>query len=776
MSQTSGSLGKSSTSSNFSSTVVSGETNPTMKDKNLTGAPPRPSSAATSNSAVQANSTSSAATPNSAVQANSTSSAATPNSVVQANNTPSAATSTSVVQAKTLRAKQATTLLNQDLLKAKVGTAKDEPSAAKKPRLLGRANPVNMNAIQALEEETSVASKVKFDAVSFERVVGRVKAVLSSLQAGEVERIEGNTNSVLERLVNKTSGFPRKVFEFCHAFVSLSACQRTKVPQYPTMKQSSYLSTNYAFVRQVGAGKFGQVGEYVDKRRNTKVAIKSVTTDHDSHLFEACTPSTFELVVREVSALKNLSSSGVTPKYVEDFGVLSPTGKLTVYIVMEFIEGQMLKSCENNLSQQNILSVQTAISTLHARGYVHNDAHSKNIIVRNDQTVCIIDLGFARTFEDFKLELKRDNSTAMTKPAYKGDMSALVLRVLTCLGVIDLELGITDDDLAMLQPSLDLLRGVLDEAKRARGVFTPKTFNNLVKRLSVKVNSLSQVELLEATKRALPYFNTKADSTERYKTVLGMVGACYQPNLVVTDLPVKTKDEVRSLFSVLNMSNKAVRCVHPTYGKVAVWRRGGVSRKADLIALKALKDVDQGNVARFVDAFLCDYDALPSEADLNNNAPWWNTLLRTKTNNNQSTKSFAQKAKVETQGSQSETVSKNSEQQTLFVVVQDADGAKVSSLPKEVASTPRRLAKEVLASLHAKNIVVHSPDDLLNDFVWDGQKLFFNYWPHLAYSEDMLKDALMTDVTQIYDNHDDGLDVRTNLIAALLTKNKITVF
>ncbi len=682
---------------------------------------------------------------------------------------------------------------------------KDEQSAAKKPRLLGRANPVNMNAIQALEEEASFAGKAKFDVVSFERVVGRVKAVLSSLQAGEVERIESNTNSMLESLLDKTSGFPRKVFEFCHAFVSLSSCQRTKVPQYPTMKQSSYLSTNYVLVRQVGAGKFGQVGEYVDKRRNTKVAIKSVTTDHDSHLFEACTPSTFELVVREVSALKNLSSSGVTPKYVEDFGVLSPTGKLTVYIVMEFIEGQTLKSCENNLSQQNILNVQTALSTLHSRGYVHNDAHSKNIIVRNDQTVCIIDLGFARTFEDFKLELKKDNLTAMTKPAYKGDMSSLVLRLLTCLGVIDLELNITDDKLAkLLQPSLKLLHNVLDEVKRAQAVFTPKLFYDLVKRLSVKVNSLSQVELLEATKRVLPYFNTKTDSKERYKTVLGMVGACYQPNLVVTDLPVKTKDEVKSAFFVVNMSNKGVRCVHPTYGKVVVWRRDTVSRKADLIALKALKDVNQGNVVRFIDAFLCDFDALPSEADLTNNEAWWDTVLRTKTDNTKSNNKqpSAQESKSNNkqpsaqasksnnkqpsakesksnnkqQGAQESKSNNKSEQQTLFVVVQDADGAKVSSLPKEVASTPRRLAREVLASLHAKNMVVHSPEDLLNDFVWDGQRLFFNYWPHLAYSEDMLKDALLMDVAQVYDKHDDGLDVRTNLMAALLTKSKVVVF
>ena len=92
------------------------------------------------------------------------------------------------------------------------------------------------------------------------------------------------------------------------------------------------------------------------------------------------------------------------------------------------------------------------------------------------------------------------------------------------------------------------------------------------------------------------------------------------------------------------------------------------------------------------------------------------------------------------------------------------------------ASTPRRLAKEVLARLHAKNIVIQSGSDLLDDFVWDGQTCCFTYWPHLRYTEDMLKEMLLADVSNLSDKPDDGLDVRVNLVTSLLVKNKVVMY
>jgi serine/threonine protein kinase len=571
-----------------------------------------------------------------------------------------------------------------------------------------------------------------------------------------------------------------------------------------------------------------------------------VSTEHDSHLFEACWPSTFDLVNKEVRALKSLSTSNVTPKYVEDFGVALPSGGMCVYIVMEFIDGQMLESCKDVVIQQTAFKVQEAMSVLHSRGYVHQDAHTKNIMVRKDNSICIIDLGWASLFGEATSELFQKNNRSMNMPSFKGDVSKLVLYLLICLGVVKRP----HNNKLLLQPeTTQLLSGVLDEAKRSQNIFTPKEIFRLVTSLSIKVNSLSQVELLEATKRSQQPI--KKDSQERYQTALTLVGACWLPNMVTSDLAVKSKKEVKDSFFPVCMSNKGMRCVHATHGKVVVWRRPKESRENDLLALTTLRNINDNSVVQFVDAFFCDYDALPSEADLVNNTGWWDTLLRTAPNNanpgqeamyksksskasqddstnsksqgdsksskfksstqdskssKQDSKSGKQDSKSSKQdsksgkqdsrsgkqdlksgkqdsqsshGSDKNKASKKSsvsQQETLFVVVRDVDGAKVSSLPSVHASTPRRLAKQVLARLHAKNIVVNSERDLLDDFVWDGQTCCFTYWPHLRYADDMLKEMLLTDVAKLSDSPDDGLDVRVNLVTSLLVRNKVVVY
>ncbi len=665
-------------------------------------------------------------------------------------------------------------------------------SISKKPRL-GKVNPVNMSAIQDIERLAS-SSATTFDVGAFERMVGRVKAELSNLQAAQVEAIEKDVDSMVEALAEEalaedTLIMPEQVYRFCHEFVSLSSCRRATVPRYQPMKPDSYLS-NYTFVRQLGSGKFGQVAEYVDKsRNNSRVAIKSVSTEHDSHLFEACWPSTFDLVKKEVRALKGLSSSNVTPKYVDDFGVFLPSGGICVYIVMEFIDGQMLKYCKDAVVQQTALKVQEAMSVLHSRGYVHQDAHTKNIMVRKDNSICIIDLGWASSFEEATSEHFQYNNKSMNMPPFKGDMSKLVLRLLVCLGVVKRP---HNNKLSLQPETTKLLSGVLDDAKRSQNAFAPKEMCRLVASLSIKVNSLSQVELLEATKRSQQL--VKKEAQERYQAALTLVSACWLPNMVLSDLSVKPKQEVKESYFPVCMSNEGMRCVHATHGKVVVWRRPKKSRGNDLLALKALRAIKDNSVVPFVDAFFCDYHALPSEATLVSNTAWWDTLLRTLPNNTKpgqeasrnakATKAIHQDSKSSMQDSQVPHThdSKSSKQdlpklqETLFVVVRDVDGAKVSSLPSVHASKPRQLAKEMLARLHATNIVIDSGRDLLDDFVWDGQTCCFTYWPHLRYTEDLLKEQLLSDVSKLSETPDDGLDVRVNLVTSLLVKSKVVVY
>ena len=666
---------------------------------------------------------------------------------------------------------------------------KSDQHISKKPRL-GRVNPVNMVAIQDIERVAS-SNTTKFDVLAFERIVGRVKAELTNLQAAQVEEIEKDVDSMVDSFGDTSTIMPQKVYGFCHAVVSVSSCQRTKVPPYQPMKPSSYLASRYVFVRQLGSGKFGQVAEYADKRNNNaRVAIKSVSTEHDSHLFEACWPSTFDLVNQEVRALKSLSSSNVTPKYIEDFGVLLPSGGICVYIVMECIDGQMLESCKDVVLQQTALKVQEAMSVLHSRGYVHQDAHAKNIMVRKDNSICLIDLGWASSFEEATSELFKINNKSMNMPSFKGDMSKVILHLLICLGVVGVGKQPETKKLLLQPETTRLLSGVLDEARRFQNIFTPKDMCRLVTSLSIKVNSLSQVELLEATKRAQQPI--KKESQERYRAALKLVGACWLPNMVESNLLVKSKKEVKDSFFPVCMSNKGMRCLHATHGKVVVWRRPKKSRDMDLLALNTLRNTNDNSVVPFVDAFFCDYDALPTEADLANNTNWWDTLLRTAPNNtapdqetshnsksSKSSKQDSKSSKQDLQGSKPKDANKQDlvkQQETLFVIVRDVDGVKVSSLPSVHASTPRRLAKEVLARLHAKNIVIQSGSDLLDDFVWDGQTCCFTYWPHLRYTEDMLKEMLLADVSNLSDKPDDGLDVRVNLVASLLVKNKVVMY
>ena len=147
----------------------------------------------------------------------------------------------------------------------------------------------------------------------------------------------------------------------------------------------------YRIVEEVGRGGFADVYKAIDTTLDRTVALKFL----EPRLLRE--PTFVERFQREAKLAANLKHPNIV--FIHEFGWEAGT----VYIAMEFLEGQTLKEVilkEGALPPGRIVNmveqIASALDHAHRRGLVHRDIKPSNIMVGADDHVTVMDFGIAK--------------------------------------------------------------------------------------------------------------------------------------------------------------------------------------------------------------------------------------------------------------------------------------------------------------------------------------------------------------------------------------------
>ncbi|MCC6995888.1 MAG: serine/threonine-protein kinase [Deltaproteobacteria bacterium] len=170
------------------------------------------------------------------------------------------------------------------------------------------------------------------------------------------------------------------------------------------------LVAHYRLVRKLGEGGMGEVFEAVDERIDRRVALKLLTdlatsTDRQARF------------VREAKAAGALNHPGIVTLY--DIGMAN--GQL--YLAMELLEGRALyEVAQQGVAPTRALTMVAeaadALAAAHARGILHRDIKSDNLMLTSDGRVKVLDFGLAKLHADGPVSIDDHASLeAVTAPS-----------------------------------------------------------------------------------------------------------------------------------------------------------------------------------------------------------------------------------------------------------------------------------------------------------------------------------------------------------------------
>lgn len=147
----------------------------------------------------------------------------------------------------------------------------------------------------------------------------------------------------------------------------------------------------YTVLEQIGAGGMGQVFKAVHRRMERTVAIKVLPKESLS------SPDAVQRFQREVRAAAKLSHPNIVHAY--DAGEQGGTP----FLVMEYVPGtDLLRHVQKhgplpvNRAIDYILQAAHGLEYAHGKGVIHRDIKPSNLLLSNDATVKILDMGLAR--------------------------------------------------------------------------------------------------------------------------------------------------------------------------------------------------------------------------------------------------------------------------------------------------------------------------------------------------------------------------------------------
>jgi serine/threonine protein kinase/Tol biopolymer transport system component len=143
---------------------------------------------------------------------------------------------------------------------------------------------------------------------------------------------------------------------------------------------------HYRIVRRLGAGGMGEVWRAVDERLGRDVAIKLLARGRAS-------PDRALRMLREAQAASALNHPGIVT--VHDIGEIHGQP----YLVMELVEGQRFSELGRIAPEEALRLCALAADALgaaHARGILHRDIKSDNLMYLPDGRVKVLDFGLAK--------------------------------------------------------------------------------------------------------------------------------------------------------------------------------------------------------------------------------------------------------------------------------------------------------------------------------------------------------------------------------------------
>ncbi len=158
--------------------------------------------------------------------------------------------------------------------------------------------------------------------------------------------------------------------------------------------QPAPIGHRYAIIRSLGAGGCGQVFLAYDAELDRKVALKKILRPHRDQ----------DILVHEARLLAKLRHPNIVTVY--DIQVLpSLTGRISQYIIMEYIEGCSLRAWlgQKKRSRSEILRVLgeagQGLAAAHAAGIIHRDFKPENVLVDREGRARVLDFGLSQTQE-----------------------------------------------------------------------------------------------------------------------------------------------------------------------------------------------------------------------------------------------------------------------------------------------------------------------------------------------------------------------------------------
>ncbi len=153
---------------------------------------------------------------------------------------------------------------------------------------------------------------------------------------------------------------------------------------------------HYTIEEKLGEGGMGVVYKALDTKLNRPVALKFLP----EHIQKA--EKETERFLQEAQAAASLSHANIcTIHGIEDIEGNPSTGLgARQFIVMEFVDGQMLQEKIHSLPRKQALEIAVQIAdglaAAHEKGIIHRDIKPENIMIRKDGTVQIMDFGLAK--------------------------------------------------------------------------------------------------------------------------------------------------------------------------------------------------------------------------------------------------------------------------------------------------------------------------------------------------------------------------------------------
>ena len=176
---------------------------------------------------------------------------------------------------------------------------------------------------------------------------------------------------------------------------------------------------NYTLVTCIGAGGMGEVFKAVHRRMKRQVAIKVLS------LAKLNNRGRIDLFQREIETMAQLSHPNIVTAYDAD------ECDRGAYLVMEFVGGSDLATL---VKKRRLLTLRRAVDYIaqaarglhyaHSQNVVHGDVKPANMLLSQDGTVKITDLGLARLLNNaLPLDLGGDQSANPNPKAIAGTVS-----------------------------------------------------------------------------------------------------------------------------------------------------------------------------------------------------------------------------------------------------------------------------------------------------------------------------------------------------------------